>query len=222
MPENLIPPTGAGDTELHVQPVRDALSADPNDPDAVRGEIQQTRARMSSTIDELEAALLRKKEQIQERLDVLAPARERPLLAVGAVFAAGLALGLLTGGDPEAKPPRWFRETVGEGDDLGDWRARAEGAERRLRRLERTIDAQDRELRRLRKKRAARTAHYAGYDPYQEDAAAGSRALGESLRGLRDMVADGVAGAVHGAFRHRRAPREVEPHGTAEFPVQPV
>jgi len=68
------------------------------DPHAVRDEIERTRARMSSTIDQIEGALQRKKGEIQEKLDVTAPVRERPWLFAAGVFGTGLALGLLTGG----------------------------------------------------------------------------------------------------------------------------
>ncbi|MFL5383413.1 MAG: DUF3618 domain-containing protein [Longimicrobiaceae bacterium] len=68
------------------------------DPDAVRDEIERTRARMSSTIDQIEGALQRKKGEIQEKLDVTAPVREKPWLFAAGVFGTGLALGLLTGG----------------------------------------------------------------------------------------------------------------------------
>lgn len=67
-------------------------------PDAVRAEIETTRARMSATIDEIEDVLLEKKAVWQERLDVGAKIRENPIRAVGIVFGAGLALGFLTGG----------------------------------------------------------------------------------------------------------------------------
>jgi len=68
------------------------------DPEAVRDEIERTRERMSSTIDQIEGALLRKKEQIQDRLDVAAPIREKPWVFAAGVFGTGLVLGLLTGG----------------------------------------------------------------------------------------------------------------------------
>lgn len=111
--------------------------AGPEDPQEVRAEIEQTRARMSDTIDEIEEVLLRKKERIQDRLDVLAPVRERPLATVGVVFGVGLALGLLTGGDDEEEQ-RW------EGDGRADlWETRA-------RRLLRIAREQEEELDRLR------------------------------------------------------------------------
>lgn len=75
--------------------------AETDDPDAARAEIAHTRARMSGTIDEIEDALLRRKERMQHRLDPFSTVRERPLQAAGIVFGAGLVLGLLTGGDDD-------------------------------------------------------------------------------------------------------------------------
>jgi hypothetical protein len=69
-----------------------------DNPEVARAQIEATRARMSETIDEIEGAILRKKEKLRAKLDVLAPVRERPLQTLGAIFGIGLALGLLTGG----------------------------------------------------------------------------------------------------------------------------
>ena len=82
-----------------------------DDPELARLQIEQTRARMSDTIEQIEETLLRKKENIEERLDVMAPvrrkARENPYPIIGGVFLAGLILGLLTGGDDdEDESPR--------------------------------------------------------------------------------------------------------------------
>ncbi|HYH81639.1 MAG TPA: DUF3618 domain-containing protein [Longimicrobium sp.] len=92
-----------------------------DDPDAVRDEIERTRARMSRTIDQLDRALVRKKEEVQEKLDVTAPIRQSPWTYAGGVFGAGLVLGLLTGGksrddddDPDhVKIPRALLAGIG-------------------------------------------------------------------------------------------------------------
>jgi hypothetical protein len=47
--------------------------------DAARAEIERTRARMSETLDEIEENLLRTKENIRRRFDVIGRVRERPL-----------------------------------------------------------------------------------------------------------------------------------------------
>lgn len=99
-----------------------------SDPDAVRGEIERTRERMSSTIDQIEGALLRKKDQLQERLDIVAPLRERPWVFAAGVFGTGLALGLLTGGGDDdrdqVKVPRSLLAGMGMDDDAWTGRSR--------------------------------------------------------------------------------------------------
>ncbi|HET7231239.1 MAG TPA: DUF3618 domain-containing protein [Longimicrobium sp.] len=115
-PEHLI-----ADHTSAVAPGTIPAAAMSSDPDVVRDEIERTRARMSRTINELDRALVRKKEEVQEKLDVAAPVRQRPWLYAGGVFAAGLALGLLTGGgdkrgdddDDHVKIPRSLLEGLG-------------------------------------------------------------------------------------------------------------
>lgn len=104
-------------------------------PELVRSEVETTRARMVSTIDEIVGVLRRKKERLESQLDVFRRVRERPVAAVGLVFGAGLLLGFLTGGEEEP------RRAAGTQAEL--WERRA----RRMRRLARTQEA---ELNRLR------------------------------------------------------------------------
>ena len=75
------------------------------DPTAVRTNIEQTRQRMSGTLDQIEGVILRKKEEIEEKkavikrqLDVGARVREEPLKAAAFVLGAGIIVGFLTGG----------------------------------------------------------------------------------------------------------------------------
>src|SRR5690606_25969457 len=70
----------------------------PEDPRAARAEIEATRARMSDTLDEIEEVLLRKKESIREKMDVLAPVRADPVRTIAMIFGAAVLLGFLTGG----------------------------------------------------------------------------------------------------------------------------
>ncbi|HYJ79799.1 MAG TPA: DUF3618 domain-containing protein [Longimicrobiaceae bacterium] len=125
-----------------------------SDPHAVRTEIEQTRARMSRTIDELEEALIRKKERLEQRLDVAAPVRERvrsaPLLYAGGVFAAALAAGWLSAEDeagpaPAASPPEGDAGELPRRSKLkrGRW-------EKRARRLAETCERQEEEILALR------------------------------------------------------------------------
>lgn len=129
-PEHLLPDhTSAG--ALGAIPAA-ALSSDP---DAVRDEIERTRARMSRTIDQLDRALVRKKTEVQEKLDVAAPIRQRPWLYAGGVFAAGLALGVITGGgkrdddedDDHVKIPRALLAGMGMETMKGGRSRRASG-----------------------------------------------------------------------------------------------
>ena len=105
-PEHLLPEQAGAGTP--------GMVAATDDPDTVRSEIERTRARMSSTIDEIEVALTRKRAEIEQKLDVTAPVRQKvrdnPWPAVGAVFAAGLVLGYLTGGDGEDEDRRLSRQ----------------------------------------------------------------------------------------------------------------
>jgi hypothetical protein len=82
----------------------DQIRIEPADPEAARAEIERTRARMSETIDEIEDVLVRKKERLQDQLDVRARVRENPLAAAGIVLGAGLLLGLVTGGKKSSRP----------------------------------------------------------------------------------------------------------------------
>jgi ElaB/YqjD/DUF883 family membrane-anchored ribosome-binding protein len=177
--------------EIRVTP--DGVSAD--DPEVARAEIAMTRARMSETIDEIEDALLRRKEKIQDRLDVFSPVRERPFQAAGAVFGVGLVLGLLTGGDDDDEDDDYeiafdFDSELESELDL-DGRL---GAEARARKWE----SRSRRLLRLaREERAAHRAHHDDEwdDHDDEDDPAGPFA------GLRDTIADRVGPAVFALAR---------------------
>lgn len=122
-----------------------------DDPELARLQIEQTRARMSETIDQIEGELLRKKEKIlrtkediEEKMDVLAPARrtarENPLPTVGGIFLVGLVLGWLTGGSDEDDGPepavrRFAPDFDRERTYVDHWEERANTWEQRARRL---------------------------------------------------------------------------------------
>lgn len=132
---------------------------DYDDPRSARRDIEATRARMSDTLDEIEDVLVRKKEAIQNRLDVLAPVRENPWPAMGGALAAGLLLGLLTGGgDDEDEDDDEFehRPHRGRSRDDHDWHRRTEILEERTRRLLSIAREQEKEIRRLRGKKKKR------------------------------------------------------------------
>jgi hypothetical protein len=170
------------------------------DPDAVRDEIERTRQRMSSTIDQIEGALQRKKGEIQEKLDVVAPIRERPWVFAAGVFGTGLVLGLLTGGGDDddrdhVKVPRALLAgmNLNEGGETGNGSTGGAGYaggagfsgrpgewEDRSRELLQVVTRQEEEIRDLRA--ALYDEDYApeGYaDLGTGDALAGADALGD-------------------------------------------
>lgn len=140
----------------HTHASSPGVIAQTDDPEIARMQIEQTRARMSETIDQIEGALLRKKENIEERLDVMAPvrrkARENPYPIIGGVFLAGLVLGLLTGGDddgdegPQPAVRRFAADFDRERAHGYHWEERANTWERRARRLMDLANRQEAEL----------------------------------------------------------------------------
>lgn len=74
----------------------------PRDVTEARRAVEDTRQRISSTLDQLEARIVDKKEELRDRVDVVRPVREyvgaRPLVAIAAAAGVGLLLGLLSGG----------------------------------------------------------------------------------------------------------------------------
>jgi ElaB/YqjD/DUF883 family membrane-anchored ribosome-binding protein len=172
-----------------------------DDPDTARAEIGRTRARMSATLDSIEAALVqrkealvRRKEEIQERLDVMAPVRERPLLSVGLVFGAALVLGYATGDDDEDEHGRAAMAAgaalvaTGAREEAG---AQAHDWQRRAKRLLKRSREQQKELRELR-------THVG------DDLEDGLHALGAGAGHLREMVSEGVADLLTAAFDRLR------------------
>jgi hypothetical protein len=126
-----------------------------DDPELARLQIEQTRARMSDTIGQIEETLLRKKEQVEEKLDVMAPvrrkARENPYPVIGGVFLAGLILGFLTGGDDDDDEPtpavrRYAVDFDRERAHGTHWEERSRTWERRARRLMDVANRQEAEL----------------------------------------------------------------------------
>lgn len=172
------------------------------DPEAVRAEIEQTRERMSGTIDEIEEALIRKKTQIQDRLDVMAPVRERPLPAAGIAFGVGLVVGLLTGGDEYEEDVESRGRARSLDVELDEGREREERArmwENRARRLLRVAREQEEEIRDLQERYGnlyARDVDLGGWESDEE-------AVGElrsSVGTLRDTVLHGLTGFLTDAF----------------------
>ena len=135
--------------------------ADVSDPELARLQIEQTRARMSDTIEQIEEALVRKRAAVEEKLDVMAPvrrkARENAFPLLGGVFLAGLVLGYLTGDSDDDEAARPAVREFGMNQDVQGRAAysthsqeRAELWERRARRLMEVANQQEAELAALR------------------------------------------------------------------------
>lgn len=150
-----------------------------DDPELARLQIEQTRARMSDTIGQIEETLLRKKEAVEEKLDVMAPvrrkARENPYPIIGGVFLAGLVLGFLTGGDDDeddAPTPAVRRYAVDFDRERAHgthWEERSRTWERRARRLMDLANRQEAELLALREGRPRRRLFGRGRRDRNED-----------------------------------------------------
>ncbi|HET7275537.1 MAG TPA: DUF3618 domain-containing protein [Longimicrobiaceae bacterium] len=154
----------------------------PPDPDRARAEIENTRARMSETIDEIEGVLVRKKARIQDRMDVLAVAREKPMQSIAIALGAGILAGLITGGGGNNHSLEDEHDTS-EGDL---WEQRAAEWENRARRLLRIAQEQEQDLNFM----------------YHQSSNGAARDDREGRLGrLRDGVLENVGGYVSSALR---------------------
>ncbi len=165
----------------------------PRDPETARAQLEETRARISSTIDEIEATLLQKKEEIRNRLDVLARIREKPLQAAGIVLGIGFLIGFLTGGDDEPPPPAVDRRSA-----LWEARARrllriAREQEDQIERLESSLSELEERLEELEED------GYEVWDAEDDEDDEGDHdgyyssriaALGDSVHGLRSTIGE--------------------------------
>ncbi|MBA2670403.1 MAG: hypothetical protein H0U67_08545 [Gemmatimonadetes bacterium] len=165
-----------------------------DDPEFARAQIANTRARMSGTIDEIEDALLKRKERIQHRLDPFSVVRERPFQAAGAVFGAGLVLGLLTGGDDDGDEDHEYEYDIHFDQDgkaaSMDAEARAAKWENRARRLLH-----------LAREAQGEAVHAVSSSRIADDDWSGESDDDGLFTGVRDAVADRVAPLVGGLIR---------------------
>jgi|GEM_PF-2231779 len=183
----------------------DAAETMTDDPQVVRAEIEHTRERMSETIDEIEGVIARKREQLQDRLDVLAPVRERPLPAAGIAFGAGLVLGLLTGGDEEEHefhPRARSLRLDGEAHDpyVGDVEERARMWEARARRLLQVARDQEEQIRELQERYGnlySRDVDLRGW----EDGESRDDGIVSGIDDFRETVMHGLTSFLTDAFR---------------------
>jgi ElaB/YqjD/DUF883 family membrane-anchored ribosome-binding protein len=70
-----------------------------------RDAIERSRARISSTLDQIEDRIVEKKHELREKVDIVRPVRERirlrPLAAVAVAVGIGAILGSLGGGSAD-------------------------------------------------------------------------------------------------------------------------
>ena len=198
---------------LHTPPPISSGAID--DPEVARAEIEMTRARMSETIDDIEEALVRKKEQFQDKMDVLGPVRENALPSAGIALGAGLLLGLITGGDEDEREyrerTRHTRYSRAAEDEAEHWRRRAQTWEDRAYRLrdiareqedeiryfeERWGEerAQDLDMRQLDEGHVRAPARYELREREHWEEERDPGAIGSALDDLRDRVTDTVTG----------------------------
>lgn len=87
---------------------------------------EESRGRISATLDEIEDRIDETREQIREKANVLRPVRSRirenPLPMIGAAAGAGLVLGLLTGGEDEEHEKKRMLDKDAR-RELREWRA---------------------------------------------------------------------------------------------------
>ena len=72
------------------------VRAEPRTVEEARRAVEQTRARMSDTLDAIEGRLIAKKDAISQRMDVMRPVkqrvRSRPWPALAVAFGVGMLL----------------------------------------------------------------------------------------------------------------------------------
>lgn len=178
-----------------------------DNPAAAREEIAHTRARMSDTIEEIEHVLVRKKGEVQDKLDVFSPIRERPLPSLGAAFGTGLLLGVVTGGsdgEEHGSSHRHRTHTTPRGDG-GD---RAEHWEGRSRRLLAIAQEQEDEIRDLEERLGALRADAMDHrlTAAESRAAEGRDGEPDDLRSgvgsLRGAIVGGITGFLSDTLHH--------------------
>jgi ElaB/YqjD/DUF883 family membrane-anchored ribosome-binding protein len=124
----------------------------PRTVDEARDAVEQSRQRISSTLDQLEGRIVEKKHELQDRADVLRPVRdrivERPFTAVVVGVGVGALLGSLGGGsDTDERPRRGARRSARDsalsGDDRADLRRWRKARRERLQSISRVDRGDD-------------------------------------------------------------------------------
>ncbi len=98
---------------------------EPATTDEARRAIEETRGRISATLDEIEDRIGEARENIKDKVNVARPIRNRlrqnPLPGIGVAFGTGLVLGLLTGGGEKEGKKRGMLGDE-EREELRRWR----------------------------------------------------------------------------------------------------
>jgi ElaB/YqjD/DUF883 family membrane-anchored ribosome-binding protein len=124
----------------------------PRTVDEARDAVEQSRQRISSTLDQLEGRIVEKKHELQDRADVLRPVRdriaERPFTAVVVGIGVGALLGSLGGGsDTDERPRRGARRSARgsalSNDDRADLRRWRKARRERLQSISRVDRGDD-------------------------------------------------------------------------------
>lgn len=169
------------------------VGPEPQSTEEARRAIEQTRGRISSTLDAIEDRIGTTREEIKDRIDVVTPARERIRehrgMSLGIAFGAGLLLALMTGGG----------EMRG-GDHERRHRTRMRARDEAM------LDEEDRkELRRWRAERRARLGHRMGRRRGRSEALGFHGATPHPEEGtlavLRNAVARGVKAGLGDRWR---------------------
>lgn len=91
---------------MHQQ--RSLVRAEPRTVAEARRAVEDSRARMSNTLDEIEERLVSKKQQISARMDVMRPVktriRSRPFMTMALALGAGVLLWKLRHKKEEPEP----------------------------------------------------------------------------------------------------------------------
>jgi ElaB/YqjD/DUF883 family membrane-anchored ribosome-binding protein len=110
------------------------VDVEPQTVDQARDAVERSRERISRTLDRLEDRIVEKKQELQDKADVLRPVKNqvqlRPLTAVAVAVGVGALLGSFGGGIAKARNRGRRTSWQASDDELEPLRALASGSER--------------------------------------------------------------------------------------------